>query len=266
MNGPIHPNHAQIAHMVKNWFHAPLAEMGYKAEPRRWGTYWSNAQVYTSGFPPEQINAFLADLRQYYADGPADILIYLDDHAVERELGPILIQAGCAKDGEEVFLVHVGPAPTLAPLAGLEVAPVSEANLPELAETHLKSFADSEAELPLYRVEREIDRRRNELAGTGRGLLATLYGQPAGFIWWHEEPQDRWVNYLGVRVPFRNQGLATRLLSQCVLETYQHHLRSIILNVMTSNTKALHLYHHLGFQDEVYWRCCYIFAGEEEIQ
>ena len=67
-----HPAHNRLAQTVKDWFHLPFQSMGYVAEPRRWGTYWNNAQVYTSGFPPDELSPFLADLRGWF-ESPSEL-------------------------------------------------------------------------------------------------------------------------------------------------------------------------------------------------
>ncbi len=253
MNNGTHPAHDRIAQTVRGWFHLPFRAMGYMAEPRRWGTYWNNAQIYTSGFPEDELDSFLADVRQYYADQAGSINLYVDDCGADAELGPVLCQAGWRADEPELYLAHVGPVPPPSEIPGLEVWPVYESNLCQFATTRLRAFGESDDVPDPSRIKEEIARLERELSGTGRGMLARMHGQPAGIIWWQEEYLDIWINQVGTRIPFRGQGIAGELLRQCTEDAYHRGYKSVLLNVASDNLVALSLYHRLGFHDEVYW-------------
>jgi GNAT superfamily N-acetyltransferase len=254
----IHPEHKGIAQTVKGWFHLPFRGMGYLAERRRWGTYWSNAQVYTSGFPVAELEPFMADLRRYYADQPEAIHVYIDDPAADAELGPLMLEAGWEAEVTELFLAHVGPVAQPLEMAGLEIWPVFDTNLGQFVATQLRAYGNTEDMPDPSRVRAEIARRQREMSGTEGGLLARVHGQPAGIIWWHEEPLEIWINQVGVRVPFRHQGIAGELLRQCTESAYARGLKSVLLNVASDNREAIRLYQRMGFRDEVYCHRCYI--------
>jgi ribosomal protein S18 acetylase RimI-like enzyme len=253
---PRHPDHDQLASVVRDWFHLPFEGMGYRAERRRWGTYWNHGKVYTPGFPPAQMGAFLADVRRHY--GPRVVRIVIDDPSVEAELGPLLCEAGCSQGKADLFLAHVGSVPRVRPVPGLHIEPVDESNLLEFAEVRLRGFADSEGSPDGDVLRAEADRRRAELAGTGRGTLARLHGEPAGALWRYDEPDDVWILLLATRLPFRRRGIGRTLLCQSVTGGYARGCRSVMLNVQTDNAKGIRLYQQLGFQDPIIWRRRYL--------
>jgi GNAT superfamily N-acetyltransferase len=237
--------------------------MGYVAEPRRWGTYWSNAQVYTSGFPVNELRPFIADLKTYYADQPELVYLCVDSPWADAELGPALRHAGWVAESPELYLAHIGSLPPPSEVAGLEIWPVYESNLGQFAAARLRALASNEEELDPSQVKAEIARREQELSGTGRGLLAKISGQPVAVIWWWEEYLDIWINQLATRVPFRRQGIASELLRQCTEDAYDRGHRSVVLNVDSDNVVARRLYHYLGFRDEVYWCRRYVLENRQ---
>ena len=260
MTSHVHPDHDRLVHAVHDWFHGPYHAMGYHAEKRRWGTYWNIGQVYTPGVPAEHVQVFLADVREYY--GPRPVCINVDSREVDATLGPVLCAAGCAPDTTDIFLAHVGSVPHCAAPEGVTIEPVTASNLREFADTRLKAFANTEEPLPEEAVRDESAQRQAELPGVGRGWLARLQSEPAGIIWWYDDPQDLWVLWLGVRLPFRRQGIGRWLLCTRLGEAYGRGCRSVMLNVRTENVEAMRLYHRLGFRDEIYWRQRYRLGNE----
>jgi ribosomal protein S18 acetylase RimI-like enzyme len=256
MTGAEHPERARLVQVVHDWFHGPFHAMGYDTEPRRWGTYWNSGHVYTRGVPSDQVEAFLADIRAFYGD--RSVSIYVDGHEVESVLGPALCAAGCTPAPSEIFLAHVGPVPSWPSASRLSVEAVHAANLRDFVTLRLRAFASLEAPPPDEAVREEIARRQAELGGTGRGWLARIRGEPAGIIWWYDDPQDIYVLLLGVRLPFRNQGVGRTLLCKLLAEAYARGCRSVLLSVLTENIDALRLYHRLGFRDEIHWRRRYL--------
>jgi GNAT superfamily N-acetyltransferase len=253
-----HPEHNRIAQTVRGWFHLPFQSMGSVAERRRWGTYWNNARVYTSGFPPDKLEAFLVDLREYYHGQLSSIHLYIDDPGADAEMGPALQDAGWKAKAPELYLAHVGSVARPSEIQGLEIWPVHESNLCQFAATRLRAFSNSEEAADPYHIRDEISRRAQDLLGTGRGMLAKVHKEPAGIIWWHEETLDVWVKQLGTRIPFRRQGIARELLRQCIEDTYDRGFKSALARLSSNNVAARSLYHRLGFRDEVYWCRCYV--------
>jgi GNAT superfamily N-acetyltransferase len=235
--------------------------MGYVAEPRRWGTYWNNAQVYTSGFPVAELAAFLADLRAYYAGQTHPIYLYVDNPWADAELGLALRRAGWQPDAPELYLAHVGSVAPSREVPGLEIWPVLEANLGQFAATRLRAVSESEEAPDPSQLRAEITRRGQELSGTGRGMVAKICGQPVAVVWWHEEPLDIWINHVSTRVPFRRQGIASEVLRQCTEDAYDRGYKSVLINVDSDNVPARRLYHRLGFRDEVYWCRPYVLGN-----
>lgn len=248
----IHPEHNRLIQVVKDWFHVPLEEMGYRVEKRQWGAYWNTGDVYTLGFPSDEVGAFLADLRKYY--GHRSLHIYVDTKEADRKLGPALREAGCSVGTTEVFFAHVGGIPEFPTIQGMEVEGVGGLNVKEFVITRVQAFEDTE-ERPLDEsIRQEVAQRRAELTGTGRGMIARIGGEPAGVIWWYENPKDILIMFVGTRLPFRKQGVANWLLSQLLADSYRQGKRSVIILVGSDNVGVIRLYRRLGFTDEVYWR------------
>lgn len=178
--------------------------MGYRAEKRRWGTYWSTRHVHVRDVPADQVDAFLIDLKAYYEDRP--VVIHIHDSALDTRLGPALTGAGCVRGKTEIFLAHVGPVPSSPLVPHLTVEPVGESNLQAFAQTKLQAFAESEHEVDGAAVASEVKQRRAELGGTAAGRLARVAGERAGIIWWYEEDVDLWIVFLGTRARFRRRG------------------------------------------------------------
>ena len=247
-----HPQHEQVAQAVRGWFRQPFEGMGFRSEVGTYGTYWSTGMVYPSRAAAADPAGFLADLRSYY--GRAIVVINLDDNSLEEQLAPALAAAGWRKDSNDVFLAHVGPVPEANPGPAIELEPAAEANLREFAWTGLIAFDDVEAEPDGETLAAEMARRREELTGSGRGLLARFEGAPAGIMRWFEEPHDIWIRGLAVRPVYRGLGIGNALLRRRLAEDYAAGRRSVLINVDRGNSDARRLYDRLGFTDEVYWR------------
>jgi ribosomal protein S18 acetylase RimI-like enzyme len=202
------------------------------------------------------VAAFLDDAGQYFRSRP--VILIIDDLALDAILGPALLAAGCSPDEDEIFLALAGPIHEQVVMPGLLVKPVSEPNLTDFSVTKLKAFAESEDRPDEVRLVAEIIRRREELTGSGRGLIAQLDGASGAMLWSHDDGQDVWINLLATRVPYRGLGLATALLQHCLAESYANGRRSIIINVKTKNNEAIRLYNRLGFTDEIYHRRQYL--------
>jgi ribosomal protein S18 acetylase RimI-like enzyme len=234
--------------------------MGYRAESGPWGTYWSAGQVYVDELSPEDAPAFLAAAQAFYASGSVSIII--DDSETERLVGPRLVQLGCVPEDRDLLLVHAGPAPQVGAASEVTIEEVDSSNMVEFARAKLKAFAGSENEPSPEDLKRELERRNAEFSGSGRGLLARVSGEVVGIIWWYEEEQDRWVNLLATRLPYRRRGVAQELLGQALVLGYEGGCRSMMINVEESNEAARRLYARLGFTELVYWRQWYILSDD----
>jgi ribosomal protein S18 acetylase RimI-like enzyme len=252
-----HPQHDQVAKAVRGWFRDPFESMGYRSEVRTFGTYWNTRMVFPSPAAVTNLADFLADLRAYY--GQAELIVCLDDSSLERQLRPALTDAGWSEGESEIFLahtgpIHAGPAPETPGTTALEMEPATEENLRDFALTTLIAFEDAEAEPDGETLAAEMARRREELVGNARGLLARVGGEPAGILRWFEEVPDIWITGLAVRPAFRRQGIGSALLKRRLVDSYADGRRSVIINVAMKNDGARRLYGRLGFADEVYRR------------
>ncbi len=252
-----HSQHDQVAQAVRGWFREPFESMGYRAETGTFGTYWNTGMVFPSPVAASDPTGFLNDLRTTY--GQAKMMVCLDDSSLERQLRPALAAAGWSEGESEIFLAHFGPAqygpaPETPVGIALQMEPVTEANLRDYALTGLIAFEDAEEEPYQETLAAEMARRRQELAGTGRGLMARVDDTPAGIMRWFEETPDIWIVGLAVRPAFRGQGIGSALIKQRLVDSYAAGRRSVIINVAVKNDGARRLYDRLGFADEVYRR------------
>lgn len=96
------------------------------------------------------------------------------------------------------------------------------------------------------------------LDGPGAGAHQML----SGFVWLEDgkivgnvtvtqasHPADRWIiSNVAVATPYRERGIARRLMQAALEMICQHRGRSVALQVRDDNQAALHVYHTLGFQ------------------
>jgi GNAT superfamily N-acetyltransferase len=90
------------------------------------------------------------------------------------------------------------------------------------------------------------------MGGQGRFLLARVAGEAASVVGFYEG-EDRFVHHLATRVPFRRQGIASRLLSEVLAGARERGCRSTIISAGEQGRPA-DLFRSLGFTDEVYRR------------
>jgi GNAT superfamily N-acetyltransferase len=258
-------NHDTIANLIRGWWHNPFEDMGYSAVVRQWGTYWSNCQVYVSDLPVTQVDPFLDDLRAYFPDCAHSILIHLDTEEDKARIGPALINVGCDGPAREIFLVHTMEHTPLPKVNAIQLTPVSEQNLEVFSDTKLRAWRSSEEKPNDHELQAEIERRKRELRGSGRGMLAMVDDAPAGFIWWYDESSHvRWIRQVATRTPYRNRGVATRMLVNCVQIAYQAGMIAVVISVDPDNHTALKLYSEMGFSHSVYDLDTYTFANPAE--
>jgi membrane protease YdiL (CAAX protease family) len=136
---PRHSEHDRLVRAVWSWFHLPFEGMGYRAERRQWGTYWSTGQVYISHLPIDRVGDLVQDVRACYGRGT--IYLNVEDRTVDARLGPALEAAGCVAGRAEGFLAHVGPIPQRPPVSGVVAEPVNLANLHAFVMTKLEVFS-----------------------------------------------------------------------------------------------------------------------------
>jgi GNAT superfamily N-acetyltransferase len=259
----VHQAHDRVATIVRHWFHDPFEGMGYSAVPRQWGTYWSNFRVYVSGLQASEVGRFVDDLQIYFPDWAKAITIHLDNPEDDATLGPALIEAGCIGPSTEIFLAHVGSSPNHQAGSAVRLVPVGEENLVSFADTKIRAWAGIEDEPGSEVLQAEIARRKRELAGSGRGLLALVDDVPAGFLWWHEDPSlVGWISQLATRLPYRGRGVATRMITACLETAYLAGYIAGVINVDPANQGASRLYRRLGFVDPVYHLRSYTWSGD----
>jgi ribosomal protein S18 acetylase RimI-like enzyme len=247
-----HPQHDEVAQAVRAWFRQPFDGMGYRSQVRSFGTYWSTGMVYPSPAAANDLDAFLADLRARY--GPEQVVLNLDDRRLEETMAPALLAAGWREGESDKFLAHTAIAPASNPRPGLALEPVTEDNLREFALVGLVGFDEAEHDPTELALAAEMARRRQEIEGSGRGLLARFEDVPAGILRWFDDPLDIWIRGLAVRPAYRRRGIGSALVQRRLADGYAVGQRSLLINVALGNQGAQRLYRRLGFADEVYRR------------
>ena len=177
-----HPQHDLVAEAVHSWDTTSFPELGYHVERRPFGFYQRHVsgqfgKVTVEDVRPERAGALVADVRAYYGDCAASIMVR--DRQVDAVLGPALVAAGCVPGPAETTLAHLGPVPAAPEGAGVTVEPVTHLNLVEWATTKLKGFASSEDEPEPEQLRAEVAFQQAEMAGRSGRLLARAAGSPA---------------------------------------------------------------------------------------
>jgi GNAT superfamily N-acetyltransferase len=137
---------------------------------------------------------------------------------------------------------------------GLAIEPGCARTLEEAVIVKRKSFMATECPPDPIRIAQEVARRRLELAGNGRFLLARVWGEPVGFISWLQDGPDWFINLLGVRVPFRRRGIGLHLVRALLELCYGSGGR---MAIVVPDPSAIRLYQWAGFTEEVHWRHAY---------
>lgn len=254
-----HPDHDRLIHVVPGWYHHSSPEMGYYTERREFGFYNRNlkaqasakGQVSVKNISPSQIQKFLADLRQYFGNGP--VQIWIDDRETDAQVCDALMASGCTRHGPVSYLAHVGPAPEISPVPGLKIESVTLANLVVYVKTKVMGFANSESEPSRDKLEEEIALRRVEMEGLAQFLLARVGNEAAGIIGWYDIDSDRLIFQVTTRIPFRQRGIAKHLVSYVLTDAYNQGTRAVIINADQTDM-PIEIYRRLGFIDEVFWR------------
>jgi GNAT superfamily N-acetyltransferase len=251
-----HPQHDEIATVVRGWYRTSYPEMGYRVERRRYGWYARNAagagmsRIEVGDISADDVPDLLANARDYF--GAVYVTLHVDDRRLDAELGPALAAAGCQREQATVYLAHVGKLSDAPTTPAVDIVMCDEALLEEHAIAKLKGFADSEEEPSRAEVSDEVAVRLAELAGTGRFSIARLGGEAAATIGWYTGG-DAFIFDLATRVPYRHHGIATGLIRYVIESEYADGARSVIINADEGGQPA-QLYRRLGFTDEVCWR------------
>ncbi|MEM7534626.1 MAG: GNAT family N-acetyltransferase [Chloroflexota bacterium] len=251
-----HPHHDELTNLVRSWYVLADEGLNRQSERREFGYYCQNASVnyfdvhVIEAIQQDDIPRFLADVQQFYQS--TDVGIFVHGKALDAQMGPLLIEAGCTQDVAKLYLTYVGDAPPdLPPAVGITLEKVNEHNLIDYERTKLKAFADSEDEPTPERLERGLRLRQTEMNDVGRFMVGRVDGEAAAIIGWYTD-EDQMIFHLATRVPFRNRGLARRLLNRVIRSAYQENCRSISIFTDPADT-PVQLYHKIGFTDEIYW-------------
>jgi GNAT superfamily N-acetyltransferase len=257
----MHLEHDAVAAALRAAYEEPYEPMGWATERRRYGIFRRNtkAETYPSvivrDLAPAGIPGFLKDVRHYYAGSPFPVRIMIDDRGLDAVFGPSFERTGLRLDERTTFLAHVGEPPEERDAPGVRIEEVARGGIYEYEDTRRKGFADSDATLEPDEIEAGVRLRLAEMDGGAHYWLARADGQPAAAMGWYDS-EDRLVFSLSTRVPFRNRGIARRMLTRLLHESRAACTRAVIINANEDGT-PVRLYRRLGFTDEVYWRATY---------
>jgi ribosomal protein S18 acetylase RimI-like enzyme len=257
-----HPEHDRLREEVRSWYRTSIPELGYHVEQRRFGSYRRHAEDPDSGLiivddlSPDEVSEFLADASSYFDNRVVNI--WIEEEKTDGTLGPALVAAGASKDKANIYLAHVGLRPERVESSGITVERVTADGLMDYVLVKLRGFANSEDAPPVEEVEKELAVRQSELASMGRFLIARVDDEPVAILGYYDG-SDRLIFNLATRTPFRMRGVARHLLCQVVADSYEQGCSSVVINTDPSDT-PIKWYRRIGFTDEVYWRCNYLFA------
>ncbi len=103
-----------------------------------------------------------------------------------------------------------------------------------------------------------------EVAGVDERTQSPDLKQPSGFLVWRRIVDEAEILTLGVTMPFRQIGVATKLLRAFEEQALSNHLTKALLEVNAGNTGALALYRAIGY-DQIGRRKHYYRDGEDAL-
>jgi ribosomal protein S18 acetylase RimI-like enzyme len=241
-----------VAATVASWYTTAHSDQGYTVERRPFGWYRTNRDAPTWGAvtatPIDAVDlpAFLTDVEEFF--GKRDLTIEFTEPPAAMKA---LFDAGWSDWDETVYLAHVGELPKTI---DVDATRVDDANVEAFARTKLQSFDDTEDDPNPSTLADEVEMRRAELRGEGRGLIAHQDGEPATMCAFYSG-EDYFVFLLGTRIPFRGRGIASAVLRHVLEDAQASNARSVVINAR-AGARPDALYRHLGFTDVVHrrWR------------
>jgi ribosomal protein S18 acetylase RimI-like enzyme len=163
-------------------------------------------------------------------------LNYIGDDAW---LTPHLTRAGFSYAGQIIGLNRPGAFMTARGNTACEVRPADEHDLPSLVAIDWSAFE------PLWRNGSETT--ASFLEQMPCFLLASVNGQPLGYICGSAHARTGHIVRLAVRQDVRRHGIGTRLMHDALAWLSQRGVRSLSLNTQAENSQSQAFYRALGF-------------------
>lgn len=247
-----HPYHDEVAAEVAGWFTTSAPEMSYRVRARPYGyltELGANAvRAILRVEEPDEVAPAVASVVLEAAGRP--IVLWVEDRTRNRSLAPALEEAGCRPGTAITHLALVGALRVARGPSQLSVEVIDADALERWATVKLKCFADSEEEPDPTSVQREVDRRRGELARSEL-WIGSLADEPAAVLA-HFTGVHRLVFNLGTRLCFRHRGVAQEMLGRFAAAGERDGCRSLMINAIEGE-RPEELYRRIGFTDEIYW-------------
>jgi GNAT superfamily N-acetyltransferase len=259
-----HPHHDAVAAEVASWYTTSAPAMGLVVEERWCGIFTTPASLIgpraVLRLPDvEAVAPALDEVRSAFTGADSEVEVWIEGRdATDRFDGP-LDAAGCARRTRTVYLALAGdlrvehPAPP-----GLAIEEVGDGTLPEWVAAQRMAFAHSEERPTEAAMANDIELRGVELADVGRLWLARLDGEVVATLAFYDG-DDRLVNSLGTRVPYRGRGIAQALLAAFVDDSERRGSRSSLINADDDDWPVT-LYRRMGFSDEILFHGRYVLA------
>jgi GNAT superfamily N-acetyltransferase len=250
--GDRHPAHDEVAAEVASWYTSSAPAMGYELEERWCGLFTTPASligpraVLRVG-DEAAVAAALAEVRAAFPASAAEV--WVEGREAAERLHPSLLAHGCELRARTVYLALVGPLLGASGPDDLEIEVVTPASVGEWVLTQHLGFAGIENRPGPETLADEVERRHVEIADVGRLWLARLDGEPVGGLAFYDG-DDRLVNSLATRVPFRGRGVAQALLQAFVEDSARRGCRSSLINA-DADDWPVRLYRRIGFTDEI---------------
>jgi ribosomal protein S18 acetylase RimI-like enzyme len=139
-----------------------------------------------------------------------------------------------------VLLDHRSPPPAPRPLsAGVEILPITEQHLPQIAALDAQAFA------PLWR--NSLQSLRFAYAQAGFATMAVENGQIIGYQLTTRNAYGAHLARLAVHPNAQGRGIGFALLQRLLQETHRQNIFRLTVNTQSNNQASLNLYQKTGF-------------------
>lgn len=256
-----HPRHDLVAAEVSGWYTTSAPGMGYDVEEATNGVFTTPSSLIgpraiLRADDATALAAGLAEVRERYRTAAAAVEVWIEGRSAADRHHAALVNAGCELQARTVYLALTEPRrASPPPPEGLEIEVVTPSTVPEWVAVQAQGFASNEDPPAPATVARDVELRRVELDDVGRLWLARLDGEAVAGLAFYDG-DDRLVNSLACRVPFRGRGIAQALLAAFIDDTTARGCRSALINA-DADDWPVQLYRRMGFTDEVLFHARY---------
>jgi len=252
-----HPDHDGLQQRIRGWTQV-CDPAGYRFAPGRYGWYRQDdlpfgVATLDERLAPAELPAALSECRSHFPSGP--LTLWVEGRARNEALSDALAAAGAMATFDAGYLAHDRRALDPRPQPdGIRLEQGSEADLSDFVRVKQQAFMSTERRPSAETHRREHARRLAELRRNGAFLLAYRGGEAVAGVSYFSVGDDRFLNLLVTRLPYRRQGIGRALVDAVLSRSYAEGARSV---VVVPEPRVAGLYREAGFTDEVLWRRAY---------